>query len=95
MFYSSTGEKTVSDLSKLADIIQRDDPFLIDYLLSWSGLGAPMPWGAATGFALEVASGMGLIRGESDATLTVLGKAVAEVLAARHSAGAEEGLSNV
>jgi hypothetical protein len=69
------------ELDALAERIRRDDPYLIDYLLGWAGLAEPQPWGAAMSFALEVAIGYHLIRGESDATPTVLGKAIAKRLA--------------
>ena len=59
-----------SALIELAERIRREDNYLIDYLFGWAGLGPQQPWGAATGFALEVAYGYVLIRGESDATLT-------------------------
>lgn len=60
--------------------IREKDPYLIDYLLGWFGLADPQPWGAAMSFALEVAHGYGLIKGESDTTATPLGLAVADIL---------------
>lgn len=71
----------VSDeLRKVVERIQREDAYLVDYLLGWAGLAEPQPWGAATSFALEVAAGYRLIRGESDASLTERGKEVATAL---------------
>lgn len=56
--------------------IEAADPWLWPYFDGWAGLADPEPWGAAMSFALEVASGYGLIRGESDATLTATGQAL-------------------
>jgi hypothetical protein len=67
----------------LAAGIEQEDAYLIPYLLGWTGEGEAQPWGAAMSFAMEVASGYGLIRGESDATPTELGKSVAKLLRAR------------
>jgi hypothetical protein len=64
----------------VAERIKADDAYLIPYLLGWFGLADPEPWGAAMSFALEVAHGYGLIKGESDTTATPLGLAVADIL---------------
>jgi hypothetical protein len=61
--------------------IREHDPYLVDYLLGWAGLAEPQPWGAAMGFAMEVAAGYRLIKGESDGRLTALGHVVARKLA--------------
>lgn len=70
-------------MNELIERLERDDAYLIPYLLDWSGLGPPQPWGAATSFALEVAHGYGLIKGKSDATLTPLGTQTIAALKAR------------
>lgn len=67
----------MTNLIELAERVQRENAGLVPYLLGWAGLGEPQPWGAAMGFALEVAHGYGLIVGELDATLTEAGQAVA------------------
>ena len=73
----------MDSLEQLAQRVERDDPYLVDYLLGWAGLAEPQPWGAATSFAMGVASGYGLIKGESDATPTERGREVAAALRAR------------
>jgi hypothetical protein len=61
--------------------ILNKDPYLVDYLLDWSGLGPNQPWGGATSFAMEVASRVyHLIKAESDVTLTEFGQRVANRL---------------
>ena len=70
-------------VERLVESIQRDDAYLVPYLLDWCGMGDPQPWGAATGFALEVAAGYGLIEGESDGTPTELGIKVTAALAVK------------
>lgn len=77
------------DPGRVAAKIREQDPYLIDYLLGWFGLAGPQPWGAAMGFALEIAHGYGLIKGESDTTATPLGLAVADILATQ-STGANQ-----
>lgn len=68
------------DRERLVARINHSDPWLRPYLLGWAGLGPPEPWGAAMSFALEIAKGYSLIRGESDATLTELGEEVVAML---------------
>ena len=64
----------------------RADMWLAPYLLGWAGLGDPKPWGAAMSSAMEVAFSYGLIKGESDATLTDKGQAAARALVAMQEA---------
>ena len=71
------------DLIALAEKLSAEDSWLAPYLLGWAGLAESQPWGAAMGFAMEVAASYGLIRGESDATPTDLGREVAACLKAR------------
>lgn len=73
--------RTPSQIYALAEQIAREDGYLIPYLLGWTGWGERQPWGAATSFAMEVAASHHLIEGESDATPTLLGRAVASYLA--------------
>jgi hypothetical protein len=61
------------------------DKWLVQYLLGWAGLAEPQPWGAAMSFALECAAAKGLIRGESDATLTEKGHQIAALICAVES----------
>jgi len=68
------------DPGRVAERVRTEDPYLTDYLLGWFGLADPQPWGAAMSFALEVAHGYSLIKGDSDATATPLGLAVADIL---------------
>lgn len=67
----------------VAERISCEDPYLIPYLRGWAGVGEPQPWGAAHGFALEVAKGYGLIKGENDSTITPFGAAVLSALEAQ------------
>lgn len=50
----------------------------IEYLRSFAGLGEPQPWSAAMSAIMETLAGHGMIAGESDATPTALGVAVAQ-----------------
>ena len=76
---ASPAEPSVPNASALATArkILRDDAYLAPYLLGWCGLGEAQPWGAAMSFAMEMAHGYNLIRGESDATPTQFGASVA------------------
>lgn len=67
-------------LLELAERVRCSDPYIVDYLLGWTGLGPQQPWGAATSFAQEVAHSYGLIRGESDPTPTADGIQVAKTI---------------
>lgn len=60
--------------------IEEKDPYLLPYIKGWWLKGPAQPWGAAHGFALEVAKGYGLIKSESDTTPTSLGSALRELL---------------
>lgn len=71
----------------LIERIEAADPYLWDYLLGWCGLAEPQPWGAAYSFAIEVAAGYGLIRGESDPTPTQLGRDAAALKARSQTNG--------
>ena len=81
----------MTDTTKLAERIEADDSYLIDYLLGWTGLGEPQPWGAAMSFALEMAHGYGLIAGESDPTPTPLGTSIGKHFAAIRAQEAHNG----
>ena len=64
------------DAAKVAERITNDDPYLIDYLKGWWGIGPAQHWGAAASFCIEVAHRYGVIRSECDTTPTELNEAV-------------------
>jgi hypothetical protein len=75
------------EAERVAAKVRANDAYLVSYLLGWAGLSEPEPWGAAMSFALEVAAGYRLIRGESDPTLTPLGQSVATILKGQYREG--------
>ena len=70
----------MNEAERVAAKIAERDPYLINYLKGWWGIGPAQPWGAAMSFCLEVAHGYGLIRSECRTSPTELGEAVRAIL---------------
>lgn len=65
------------DASEIESEASNLSSFELEYLVSFCGLTEAKPWGAAMSAVMETLAGYRMIAGESDATPTALGRAVA------------------